>query len=55
VTRRGGVATSAGGETTSGRGKGGDDASWSDADLTRPKNEENPCDQFSCYKCMVKI
>jgi hypothetical protein len=24
-----------------GRGKGGDDASWADTNLTGPKNEEN--------------
>jgi hypothetical protein len=26
-----------------GRGNEGDDASWADSNLTRPKNEENPC------------
>jgi hypothetical protein len=40
VERRNGVATSAGGEATLGRGKGGDDANWADMNLTTPKNEE---------------
>jgi hypothetical protein len=50
MTRRGDVATSAGGETTLGRGKRGDNASWADANLTGSKNKENSCGQFSCYK-----
>jgi hypothetical protein len=33
-----------------GRGKGGNDASWADANLTGPKNEENPRDRFSWYE-----
>jgi hypothetical protein len=37
---------SLGGEATPGKGKGGDDASWTDANLTEMKNEE----KFSCYK-----
>jgi hypothetical protein len=37
VTRRDGVVTSAGGETTPGRGKGGNNASWTDVNLTEPK------------------
>jgi hypothetical protein len=37
VTRRGGVVTSARGEVTPGRGKGGDDASWADTNLARQK------------------
>jgi hypothetical protein len=37
VTRRGSVMTSVGGEVTPGRGKGGDDANWADANLTRLK------------------
>jgi hypothetical protein len=41
VTRRDGTNMSTGGETTPGRGKGGGDVSWADANLTRPKNEEN--------------
>jgi hypothetical protein len=39
VTRRDGVMTSDGGEAASERGQGGDDASWSDTDLTRPKKK----------------
>jgi hypothetical protein len=50
VTRHDGVTTSAGGEATLGRGKGGGDDSWADANLTRPKNEENSRGRFSCYK-----
>jgi hypothetical protein len=30
--------------------KGRDNASWADANLTGPKNEENPHDRFSWYK-----
>jgi hypothetical protein len=41
MTRRGGVMTSVGGEMTPGRGKGGDNTSWADANLTGPKIEEN--------------
>jgi hypothetical protein len=37
VTRRGGVTTSARGEMTPWRGKGRDDPSWPNANLTRPK------------------
>jgi hypothetical protein len=32
------------------RGKGGDDTSWADVNLTEPKNEENPSGRFSCFK-----
>jgi hypothetical protein len=32
--------TSVGGEAVQGRGKGGDNASWADANLTGPKNKE---------------
>jgi hypothetical protein len=42
VTRHGGVMIFARGEVGPGRRKGGDDASWADTNLTRPKNEENP-------------
>jgi hypothetical protein len=35
------VATSIGGEAAPRRGKGGDDASWADVNLTELKNEEN--------------
>jgi hypothetical protein len=41
VTRRGGVTTSAGGEAAPGRGKGGDNASWADVNLTRQKNKKS--------------
>jgi hypothetical protein len=37
MARYSGVTMSAGGETTSRRGKGGDDTSWADANLIRPK------------------
>jgi hypothetical protein len=43
VTRRDGVATSDGGEAAPGRGKGGEDTSWDDTNLTGQKNKENPC------------
>jgi hypothetical protein len=33
--------TSAVGEAPLGRGKGRDDASWTDTNLTRPKNKKN--------------
>jgi hypothetical protein len=55
VTRRGGMATSVRGEVAPGRGKGGDDASWANTNLTRLKNEENPCGRFSRYKWTGKI
>jgi hypothetical protein len=47
VTRRGGVTTSVGGETTPGRGNGGGDVGWADVNLTEPKNEENLHGRFS--------
>jgi hypothetical protein len=50
MTHRSGVMTSAGGEVTSGRGKGGDNTSWADANLTGMENEENSCSRFNCYK-----
>jgi hypothetical protein len=37
-----GVAMLVRGEAVLERGKGGDDASWTDANLTKSKNEENP-------------
>jgi hypothetical protein len=49
------VVTSAGGEATSGKGKGGDDVSWANANLTGPNNEENARGRFNCYKWTVKI
>jgi hypothetical protein len=50
VTRCGGVATLVGGEAAPERGKGRDDSSWVNTNLTGPKNEENPHGRFSCYK-----
>jgi hypothetical protein len=41
-------------EAASGKGMG-DDASWIDANLTAPKNEENLHVRFSCYKWTLKI
>jgi hypothetical protein len=35
--------TSAGGEAAPRREKGGDDVNWVYMNLTRSKNEENPC------------
>jgi hypothetical protein len=55
MTRRGGVVASAGGEAAPEIGKGRDDVSWADANLTGPKNEENARGRFSCYNWMVKI
>jgi hypothetical protein len=55
VTRRDGVAMSAGGEATPGREKRGDNSSWVYVNLTGLKNKENPCGHFSCYKWTVKI
>jgi hypothetical protein len=40
VTWRGGVATSVGGEATPEREKEGDDASWTDANLTVSKRKK---------------
>jgi hypothetical protein len=40
MIRRGGVTTSDGEEAAPGRRKGGDDTSWTDANLTGPKNEK---------------
>jgi hypothetical protein len=37
VTQRSGVMTSATGEVAPRRGKGGDNASWANANLSRPK------------------
>jgi hypothetical protein len=43
------VATSARGETTLGRKKGGDDVNWADANLNRSKNKnKNLCGRLSC-------
>jgi hypothetical protein len=46
---------SAEGQAPPERGKGGDDVSWADVNLTGPKNKEKPHGQFSCYKWTVKI
>jgi hypothetical protein len=40
VTQCGAVVTSTGGDAAPGRGKGGDDISWADANLTEPKNKK---------------
>jgi hypothetical protein len=40
VTRRGGIVTSVRGEAALGRGKGGDDVSWADINLTGSKNKK---------------
>jgi hypothetical protein len=50
VTWRGSVVTSAEGEVAPGGGKGVDDGSWADVNLTEPKNKENSHGRFSCYK-----
>jgi hypothetical protein len=55
VTRRGDMTTLTGGGVTPGGGKGGDDASWVDPNLTGLKNEENPHDRYNWYKWTVKI
>jgi hypothetical protein len=55
VTRRGGVTTSVGGEVAPGKGKGGDDTSWVDVNLTGSKNKKKSRGRFSWYKWAVKI
>jgi hypothetical protein len=40
VTQRVGVMTSAGGGAVPERGKGGDNISWADVNLTGPKNKK---------------
>jgi hypothetical protein len=55
MTWCGGVATLARGEAALGREKGGDNASWADVNLTRPKIKENPRCRFNCSKWTVKI
>jgi hypothetical protein len=40
VTRHNDVVTSVGGEVTSRRRKRGDDVSWADANLSKPKMEK---------------
>jgi hypothetical protein len=39
-----------GGKAAPGRRKGGHDANWADANLSGPKNKENPSDRSNCYK-----
>jgi hypothetical protein len=48
MTQHGGVMMSAGGGAAPRRGKGGDDTSWADADLTGLKNEKNSRGQSCC-------
>jgi hypothetical protein len=43
------------GEATPEIGKGGDDTSWVDTNLTGLKNKENPCGRFNWYKWTVNI
>jgi hypothetical protein len=44
VTRCDSVTMLVGGEAAPRKGKGADDASWTDTNLTGMKNEENTCD-----------
>jgi hypothetical protein len=44
------VVTSVRGEAVPGREKGGDDISWADVNLSRPKNEKKLRCRFSCNK-----
>jgi hypothetical protein len=55
MARRGSIVMSTRGEVAPGREKGGDDTSWTDANLNGPKNEENSHGRFSWYKWTVKI
>jgi hypothetical protein len=55
ATRYSDVTKSVGGEAAPGRKKGGDNTDWVDVNLTRPKNEENTCGRFNCYKWTVNI
>jgi hypothetical protein len=55
VTRYGGVAILARGEVALERGKGGENANLTDANLTGPKNTENTHHRFNYYKWMMKI
>jgi hypothetical protein len=54
MARCGSMAMSNRGEAAPGRGKGGDDVSWADANLTGPKNKENSHSWSSYYKWTVK-
>jgi hypothetical protein len=55
MTQCGGVTTSIGEEAAPRRGKGGNDTSWANTNLTGPKNKENSHRRFSWYKWTVKI
>jgi hypothetical protein len=55
MTRCSDVTASARREAALGKRKGGDDTSWADTNLIRPKNNENPRSRFSCFKWMMKI
>jgi hypothetical protein len=50
MARYNGVTMLAGGETTPRRGKRGDDTSWADANLIRPKIKKYSCVRSSRYK-----
>jgi hypothetical protein len=47
MTQRSSVTMPTGGEATPRKGKGGDDANWTDTDLTKPENKVNPPGRFS--------
>jgi hypothetical protein len=53
TTRRRGDVN--GGEVALRSEKGGDDASWADANFIWPKIKENPHGRFNCYKWTMKI
>jgi hypothetical protein len=55
VTRCGEATMLARGEAAPERGKGRDDVSWTDVNLTEAKNEENSRGRFSRFKWTVKI
>jgi hypothetical protein len=55
VTRCDRMMMSAKGEVPPERGNRGDDASWTDANLTGPKSEENLHGRFNFYKWTVNI
>jgi hypothetical protein len=55
VTYHGVVVTLVGGEAILGRGKGGDNNSWTDTNLIMLKNKENSRSRFSCYNWTVKV
>jgi hypothetical protein len=55
VTQHDGLAKSTRGEVAPGRGNGGHNISWADANLIEKKNKENSRGRLSYYKCMVEI